>query len=65
MDNQPTYKEALAELKSIVEKIESAEPDVDEMSEMVKRATELITYCKEKLTNTEAELSEAMKKLED
>lgn len=65
MNNHLTYKEALTELKLIVEKIETAEPDVDEMSEMVKRATELIIYCKEKLTNTEADLTEAMKKLEE
>lgn len=65
MDNQLTYKEALAELRAIIEKIESAEPDVDEMSEMVKRATELILYCKEKLSCTETELAEAMKKLEE
>lgn len=60
-----SYKDALSELKEIIETIEAAEPDVDDMSRMVKRATELILFCKEKLTKTEAELSEAMKKLEE
>jgi len=60
-----TYSQALEELKGIVEKIESNDPDVDEMNTMIKRATELILYCKQRLTSTEAELAEAMKKLEE
>ncbi len=62
---QQTYTEALEELRNIVEKIESAEVDVDEITKMVQRATDLILYCKEKLTHTEAQLTEAMKKLEE
>lgn len=64
-DIKLSYAEALEELKFIVEKIESAEVNVDEMAAMVQRATSLILYCKEKLTHTEAQLSEAMKKLEE
>ncbi|CAD5276361.1 Exodeoxyribonuclease 7 small subunit [Imperialibacter sp. EC-SDR9] len=60
-----SYSEALEELKGIVEKIESAELDVDEITKMVQRATDLILYCKERLTHTEAQLTEAMKKLEE
>lgn len=62
---EPTYSQALEELKDIVAKIESNDPDVDEMNTMIRRATELILYCKQKLTGTEAELAEAMKKLEE
>lgn len=64
-DIKLSYAEALEELKFIVEKIESAAVNVDEMAAMVQRATSLILYCKEKLTHTEAQLSEAMKKLEE
>lgn len=64
-DIKLSYAEALEELKSIVEKIESAEVNVDEMASMVQRATDLILYCKEKLTHTEVQLTEAMKKLEE
>ena len=60
-----SYSEALEELKGIVEKIESAELDVDEITKMVQRATDLILYCKERRTHTEAQLTEAMKKLEE
>jgi len=60
-----TYSQALEELRGIVEKIESNDPDVDEMNTMIKRATELILFCKQKLTSTEVELAEAMKKLEE
>ena len=64
-DIKLSYAEALEELKSIVEKIENAEVNVDEMASMVQRATDLILYCKDKLTHTEAQLTEAMKKLEE
>ena len=46
-----TYKSAAEELESIVEKMESAELEIDDLSAQVKRAKELVTFCKEKLTS--------------
>ncbi|MCK5280741.1 MAG: exodeoxyribonuclease VII small subunit, partial [Cyclobacteriaceae bacterium] len=40
------YKKALEEIEVIVQKIENEDPDVDELSTMVKRAAELIKQCK-------------------
>ena len=44
-----TYTEAKKELEAIVAAIESGELDVDALTEKVKRASELIAFCKEKL----------------
>ncbi len=54
---QYSYSEALKELEALIDKIENGESDVDELSDMVKKATELIKRCKEKLRNTEADLN--------
>lgn len=57
-----TYTQALKDLEKIVHKIEHDEPDVDELNDLVKQASELIKYCKTKLKATEEELK---KNLED
>ena len=44
------YEAALAELQSIVSKMENDELDVDQMSVQLKRAQELIKFCKETCT---------------
>lgn len=60
-----TYKEAMAQLETIVRKIENEEPDVDELSAMVHKAAELMQFCKEKLKGTEEEINQALEKLKD
>jgi len=40
--------------------IESGELDVDLLTDKVKRASELIAFCKEKLTKTEKELQKIL-----
>lgn len=59
-----TYTEAKKELEKIVSAIESGELDVDALTEKVKRASELITFCKEKLTKTENELQKILDDIE-
>ncbi len=51
-----TYQEAFSELESILEKLENNELNVDQLTEQVKRASELIKYCKGKLFETETEI---------
>lgn len=63
MSNQLSYKEALEKINSIVERIENDDPDIDELSNMVKEATSLISQCKEKLENTEADIQSSLEKL--
>jgi len=59
------YKKALEEIESIVEKIENEEPDIDELSSMVKRAAELIKQCKTKLKSTGKELEDIIQDIEE
>ena len=59
------YKKALEEIEGIVQKIENEEPDVDELSTMVKRAAELIKQCKTKLKTTGEELEDIIQDLEE
>ena len=59
------YKEAMAEIESIVNKIENNELDVDVLSEKVKRVAQLMTYCKAKLHETEEEVERILKTIEE
>ena len=56
MNENPKYEEALAQLDTIVRKMESNEYDIDELAAQLKTAQRLIKFCKDKLTKTEAEL---------
>ena len=54
------YEAAFAELQSIVTKMENDELDIDQLSEQLKRAQELIKLCKDKLTKTDEEIKKTM-----
>ena len=60
-----SYKEAFTELEDIIRQIESDELDVDELTNKVKRATELLSFCRKKLHTTESEIEEILKKIEE
>jgi len=65
MSNKNTnYVEAFEELQQIVKEIEEGEINVDELSQKVKRATELISICKNKLNSTEEDVNKILKELE-
>jgi exodeoxyribonuclease VII small subunit len=64
MSEQQNYTEAFEELQAIVAEIESGEISVDELSEKVKRATELIKICKLKLTTTEENVNRILKDID-
>ncbi len=57
MNEEPKYEEALAQLETIVRKMEANEFDIDELAVQLKTAQRLIKFCKDKLTKTEAEIS--------
>lgn len=59
------YKKAIQEIESIVNKIENEEPDVDELSELVKKAAVLIKKCKDKLRETGNELENTLKSFDE
>lgn len=56
MNEEPKYEEALAQLETIVRKMEANEFDIDELAVQLKTAQRLIKFCKDKLTKTEAEI---------
>lgn len=55
-----TYKAAVKEIEDILEKIEAGQLDVDELSKNVKRVTELLKICKNKLHKTEDEVNKIL-----
>lgn len=60
-----SYKEAMAEIEEIVLKLENNQLDVDELSVRVKRVSELITFCKSKLHETEEEVEKVLKTMDN
>ena len=57
MEENLKYEEAMAQIETIVHKMENNELDIDELAAQLKTAQRLIKFCKDKLTKTEEELS--------
>lgn len=62
MKKELSYTEAYNELQLIAENLESGKYSIDEISEKIKRAAELVNYCKTKLRTIETEIDEALGK---
>lgn len=60
MAEEKSYSKALEEINEIVESLRSGKADVDTLSEKVKRATELIKFCKERLSKTEESVNKIL-----
>ncbi len=60
---QISYSRALSELEKIIGEIESEETDLDLLSEKVKRAAQLIKYCRTRLRSTEEEVKKALSEI--
>lgn len=60
-----TYREAINEIEDILDKIENDELDVDELVEKVKKVTELLRFCKDKLYATQDEVEKALKEIDN
>lgn len=65
MSKNVNYEDAMKELELIVAGIEGDHISIDELSDKVKRATELIKICKTKLYKTEEDVNKVLKGLED
>ena len=63
MENM-NYESAYKELRAITQEIENQNVSVDLLAEKVKRASELIAFCQEKLRSTETEVNNIIKKME-
>lgn len=62
---EQTYKEAVAEVEEILEKLENEELDVDELAAKVKRVSVLLKFCKDKLSGTEKEIQKIIEDMEN
>jgi exodeoxyribonuclease VII small subunit len=60
-----SYAEAIVELETIVSEIENASIGVDELSGKVKRAAELIKFCRAKLNETTSEVNAILAGIEE
>jgi len=60
-----TYKEAVSEIDEILGKIENEELEVDELSQRVKRISQLIKFCQDKLHKTENEVENILKNMDE
>ena len=63
-EEQQSYKAAITRVEQIVDIIENQEPDVDELTKLVKEATQLIDFCKKKLKSAENDLNSSLEKLD-
>lgn len=59
-----TYAQALAEVEDIVSRIQKEEYSIDELAEKVKRVSSLIAFCREKLRETDDEVSKVISGME-
>ncbi len=64
-EQQPNYEAAFQELQQIVSEIEEGQISIDELSEKVKRAAQLIAICKAKLSSTEDDVNSIVKDLDN
>jgi exodeoxyribonuclease VII small subunit len=60
-----TYSKAITELETIVGDIESGEVDVDVLAEKVKRSSELIKFCSDRLRGTQDTVSKILVDIKD
>jgi exodeoxyribonuclease VII small subunit len=57
-----SYSEAIAEIESILKRMETNGVDIDNLSVDVSRASKLIEMCREKLLKTESDVNKILNK---
>jgi exodeoxyribonuclease VII small subunit len=57
MSKEITYEEALLQLKDIVSKLEMKQVKIDDLAGTIKKAKQLVDFCREKLDKTESEIN--------
>lgn len=63
-DEQRSYQEALDELRAIHNRLTRSDVDVDRLLEDVKRAADLLAFCRERLTSVGERLEEVLEGFE-
>lgn len=62
--NEMTYTEAITQLEQILAHMQSDKCDIDKLSALTRRATELLAECKKRLTATDEELRTILSQLQ-
>jgi exodeoxyribonuclease VII small subunit len=65
MAEKITYTEAFSELQTIVSEMENSEIDIDQLDTKIKRASELLKTCKDKLFKTEKNVQKILDEIND
>ena len=65
METEITYQKAICELEQIIQKMQSNQCTIDELSALTSRSLQLLTICKNKLTKTDEELKKILSQLSD
>ena len=60
-----SYKDAIEEIESILQQVESGELDVDQLTDKVKRVSALLEICNKKLKTTEQEVEKIIKEMKE
>jgi exodeoxyribonuclease VII small subunit len=64
-DSQQTYREALDELRAIHARLRDDEVDIDTLLDDVKRAADLLAFCRERLTSVGERLEQVLTDFEE
>ncbi len=60
MAEKMSYGEAMQELEAILSRLRGVDVDIDTLAVDVKRATELIAYCRQRLAGVEEEVEKIL-----
>ena len=63
--NELTYTEAVSELEAILQMMQGDKCDIDRLTDYTRRATELLTECRSRLTTTDEQLRSILSQLEN
>ena len=64
MAEKMSYGESMQELEAILSRLRGVDVDIDSLAVDVKRATELIAYCRQRLAGVEEEVGRILQKEE-
>ena len=64
MTKPPGYAEAMAELEEILDELEGDHLDVDVLAERVRRASELLTTCRDRIARAQADVDKIVADLD-
>lgn len=65
MSEEISYTEAHRELQEIVSEMENSEISIDELDVKIKRASELLKICKDKLFKTEKNVQDILEEIKN